>query len=81
MRYLNRAKPKIFLKLRGKKGVFAGLPWLRSSVAVGACIRLFGEYWRASALIVYYPTKIAHFLPLGAIAFLDCLQKSVLRAF
>ena len=31
-----RAKTKIFLKLSGKKGVFAGLPWLRSSVALGS---------------------------------------------
>ena len=32
-----RAKAKVFLKLSGKKGVFAGLPWLRSSVALGSC--------------------------------------------
>ena len=79
--YPKRAKTKIFLNLRGKRWANCGLPWLRSSVAVGACIRLFGEYWRASALIVHYHTKIARFRLFGAIAFLDCLQKSVLRAF
>ena len=33
----NRAKVKVFLKLSGKRGAFAGLPWLRSSVALGSC--------------------------------------------
>ena len=35
----------------------------------------------ASVLIVHQYTKIARFRLFGAIAFLDCLQKSVLRAF
>ena len=50
-------------------------------VALGAYFRLFWECWRASAQVVHYPTKIAHFLHFGAIAFLDCLQISVLRGF
>ena len=32
-----RAKTKIFLNLSGKRGVFAGLARLRSSVAIGSC--------------------------------------------
>lgn len=41
-------KIKIFLNLRGKRWVNYGRSWLRSSVALGACFRLFGECWRAS---------------------------------
>ena len=58
-----------------------GLAWLRSSVALGASLGLFGECWRASVLIVHQHTKIARFRLFGAIAFLDCFQISVLRAF
>ena len=76
-----RAKVKVFLKLRGKRWANCGLPLGLASGLIGAYIRLFGDCWRASALIVHYPTKIAHFLPFGAIAFLDCLQISVLRRF
>ena len=48
---------------------------------LGACLGLFGECWRASAQVVHYPTKTALFRLFGAIAFLDCFQISVLRAF
>ena len=77
----NRAKVKVFLNLRGKRWANCGLPWLRSSVALGSCSGLFGEYWRASALIVHQHTKIAAFLPFGAIAFPRSFKISVLRAF
>ena len=33
----NRAKVKVFLILRGKRGANWGLAWLRSSVALGSC--------------------------------------------
>ena len=76
-----RAKVKVFLKLSGKRGVFAGLPWLRSSVALGAYIGHFGECCGASALIVHQHSKTAHLRLFGAIAFSRCCNKSVLRAF
>ena len=58
-----------------------GLSWLCSSVAVGACFRLFRERLRASAQVVRYPTKITLFRLFGAIAFPRSFKKSVLRAF
>ena len=76
-----RAKPKIFLKSRGKRGVFRGLAWLRSLVALGACLGAVRGFPWASALIVHQHTKTARFRLFGAIAFLDCFQISVLRAF
>ena len=81
MRYLNRAKVKKHLKTRGKRGVFRGLPWLRSSVAVGASLGLFGECWRASVLIVRHPCKFGLLGYPCAIAFPHSFQISVLRAF
>ena len=54
---------------------------LRSSVAFGACFRLFWECWRASALMLHQHSKIARFLPFGAIAFPRSCNKSVLRGF
>ena len=81
MRYLKRAKPKIFLKLSGKRGVFAGLAWLCSSVVVGASLGLFGECWRASALVVRHPCKFGLLGYPCAIAFPRSFQISVLRAF
>ena len=77
----NRAKINIFLNLSGKRGVFAGLPGLRSSVALGACLGAGRGFPGASALIVHQHTKITHFRLFGAIALLDCFQISVLRAF
>ena len=76
-----RAKVKKHLKTRGKRWANMGLPWLRSSAALGAYFRTFGECLRASALVVLHPCKFSSFRLFGAIAFLDCLQISVLRAF
>ena len=72
-----RAKVKVFLEMRGKRWANCGLSWLRSFVALGASLGA----GRASALVVRYPTKIAHFRPFGAIAFPRSFNKSVLRAF
>ena len=38
LRYHNRAKVKKHLKTRGKRWAKGGLEWLRSSVALGACL-------------------------------------------
>ena len=81
LRYLKRAKPKIFLNLWLESGANCGLSWLPSFVALGAYIRLFGACWRASAQVVLHPCKIAAFGYPCAIAFLDCFNKSVLRHF
>ena len=81
LRYLNRAKAKVFLNLSGKRGVFAGLPWLRSLVAFGAYLGLFRECWRASAQIVHQHSKMVSFGYPCAIAFPCSFQISVLGAF
>ena len=42
LRYLNRAKTNKFLNLGLERWANSGLSWLRSSVLLGACFRLFG---------------------------------------
>ena len=71
------AKFNIFLNLGLTRWANGGLAWLRSSVLSGLVWELVG----ASALIVHQHTKIATFLPFGAIAFLHPFNKSVLRGF
>ena len=68
------AKTNKFLKSGLESGANCGLPWLRS-------LWLFWELVGAFAMIVHQHTKIAAFLPFGAIAFLHPFNKSVLRAF
>ena len=50
-------------------------------VAFVALWELVGACLGASALILHQHSKIAAFLPFGAIAFLHPFNKSVLRAF
>lgn len=81
LRYPKRAKPNIFLNLGLMRRANMGLSWLRSSVALGACLGAGRGFLGASAQIVHQRTKIAPFRLFGAIAFPRCLQISVLRAF
>ena len=58
-----------------------GLPWLRSSVAIGACWGSGRGFPGASALVVLHPCKFGLFGYPCAIAFLHPFNKSVLRGF
>ena len=71
-------KSKSIFEFEGQKVANCGcVPrWL-----LGASLGLFGECWRASALIVHQHSKIAALGLFGAIAFPRCSQISVLRAF
>ena len=81
LRHLNRAKTKIFLNLGLKRWANCGLPWLRSSVALGSWSGLPLGFPGACALIVHRHSKIVSLGYPCAIAFSRCSQISVLRAF
>ena len=76
-----QGKSKETFKNKGQKGSICGAS---AAAFLGGSWELFGASlgfpW-ASVLIVHQHSKIAHLLPFGAIAFLDCFQISVLRAF
>ena len=76
-----KGQNKVFFEFGAYKVGKLGLPWLRSSVVPGACLGAGWGFPGASALIVHQHTKIAYFRPFGAIAFLLCFNKSVLRHF
>ena len=77
LRYPKRAKPKIFLNLRGKRWA----NWAAFLVALGACLGAAWGFLGASALIVRHPCKLGLLGYPCAIAFPRCFNKSVLKAF
>ena len=76
-----QCKTNKFLNLGLARWANCGLPWLCSSVALGGYLGAGRGFPGASALIVHQHTKIARLRLFGAIAFLNCLQISVLRGF
>lgn len=81
MRYLDRAKPKIFLNLGLKSGANCGQVGLRPLWLLGLVGELVGASVGACAQIVPQHSKRVSFGYPSAIAFPRSLQISVLRGF